>query len=228
MKRYCVRLAVVAIASLAVPQTAHAGILSWLDQLSGPGPFVVFDASFGVWCSQKPAELSQTSAEQMTVSGRWGCQSTVSLEEPNLTWYLTGGAGFALDNPLDYGTGVDKPPVRFVKVGTSLDYTVHRTVDIGAGVGVLYFNGPRFPNFARLYVEPVRLGFRPFLLNSSDVLTSRQKRLGAFVLYLHWNILTGTLEGRTFGAPSDPFRARNELDRKEFGLAIDFGRLFAR
>jgi len=222
MKRYCVRLAVVAIASLAVPQTAHAGILSWLDRLSGPGPFVVFDASFGVWCSQEPK------AELMTGTGRWGCQSTVSLEERNLTWYLTGGAGFALDNPLDYGTGADKPPVRFVKLGTSLDYTVHRTVDIGAGVGVLYFNGPRFPNFARLYVEPLRLGFRPFLLGSGDRLTPRQNRLGAFVVYANWNIVTGTLEGRTFGAPSDPFRARNELDRKEFGLAIDFGRLFPR
>ena len=221
MKRYCVRLAVVAIASLAVPQTAHAGILSWLDQLSGPGPFVVFDASFGVWCSQ---DLTKPRGG----AGRWGCQSTVSLEERNLTWYLTGGAGCALDNPLDYGTGVDKPPVRFVKLGTSLDYTVHRTVDIGAGVGVLYFNGPRFPNFARLYVEPVRLGFRPFLLNSRGPLTPRQQRLGAFVLYVNWNILTGTLEGRDFGAPSDPFRARNELDRKEFGLAIDFGRLFPR
>ncbi len=220
MTRYWVRLAVAAIAGLAVPHTAHAGILSWLDQLSGPGPFVVFDVSRGVWCSQKP--------RTEVITGRWGCQSTVELEEPNVTWYLTGGAGFALDNPLNYGAGVDKPPVRFVKLGTSVDYTVHRLVDIGAGVGVLHFNGPRFPNFTRLYVEPVRLGFRPFLLNSSGNLTSRQKRLGAFVVYVNWNILTGTLEGKTFGAPSDPFRARNELDRKEVGLAIDFGRLFPR
>jgi hypothetical protein len=79
-----------------------------------------------------------------------------------------------------------------------------------------------------LYVEPLRLGFRPFLLNSRCALTSRQKRLGAFVLYVNWNIVTGTLEGRTFGAPADPFRARNELNRKEIGLAIDFGRLFPR
>lgn len=221
MKRYTVRLAVVALATLGVPQGADAGILSWLDQLSGPGPFIVFDASYGVWCSQEPTKTE-------IITGRWGCQSTVSLEKPNLTWYVTGGAGFALDNPLDYGTGADKPPVRIARLGTSLDYTIHRTVDIGAGVGVLYFNGPRFPNFARLYVEPIRLGFRPFLLNSSGKLTSRQKRLGAFVLYVNWNIVTGTLEGRTFGAPSDPFRARNELDRKEWGLAIDFGRLFPR
>lgn len=222
MKRYCVRLAVVAIAiaSLAVPQTAHAGILSWLDQLSGPGPFVMFDASYGVWCSQE--------SKTEIIAARWGCQSNVSLDQPNLTWYLTGGAGFALDNPLDYGTGTDKPPVRIVRLGTSLDYTIHRMVDIGAGAGVFYFNGPRFPNFARLYVEPLRLGFRPLLLTSRGGLTPRQKRLGAFVLYVNWNIVTGTLEGRTFGAPSDPFRARNELDRKEFGLAIDFGRLFPR
>ena len=220
MKRCCVGLAVVSLCTFALPGTAGAGILSWLDQLSGPGPFVVFDVSKGVWCSQKPkVEL---------ITGRWGCQSTVSLEEPNLTWYLTGGAGFALDNPLDYGTGQDKPPVRIVKLGTSLDYTIHRLVDIGAGVGVLYFNGPRFSNFARLYIEPVRLGFRPLLLNTHGALTPRQERLGAFVLYVNWNIVTGTLEGSTFGAPSDSFRARHELDRKEFGLAIDLARLFPR
>lgn len=223
MKRDCVGLAVVAFCSLAVPRAAGAGILSWLDQLSGPGPFVVFDASRGVWCSQpKPQPQPQV------VAGRWGCQSRVSLEKPNLTWYLTGGAGFALDNPLDYGTGNDKPPVRIVKLGTSLDYTVHRLVDIGAGAGVFYFNGPRFPNFARVYVEPLRLGFRPLLLGSRDGLTPRRNRLGAFVVYANWNIVTGSLNGRTFGAPADPFRARNELDRKEFGLAIDFGRLFRR
>ncbi|MDQ3348376.1 MAG: hypothetical protein M3545_10460 [Acidobacteriota bacterium] len=226
MKRNCVRLALVALCSLALPRTAGAGILSWLDQLSGPGPFIVFDASRGVWCSKKPSP--SVNRETTMAAGRWGCQSTVSLEERNLTWYLTGGAGFALDNPLDYGTGNDKPPVRIVKLGTSLDYTIHPLLDIGAGVGVLYFNGPRFPNFARLYVEPLRLGFRPFLLGSGDRLTPRQNRLGAFVVYANWNIVTGTLEGRTFGAPSDPFRARNELDRKEFGLAIDFGRLFRR
>lgn len=220
MKRDCVGLAIVALCSLAVPRTAGAGILSWLDQLSGPGPFLMFDASKGVWCSQKPMLEG--------VGVRWGCQSKVSLDEKNLTWYLTGGAGFAIDNPLDYGTGNDKPPVRIVKLGTSLDYTVHRLVDIGAGAGVLYFNGPRFPNFARVYVEPLRLGFRPLLLGSRAGLTPRQKRLGAFVVYANWNIVTGTLDGRTFGAPADPFRARNELDRKEFGVVIDFGRLFPR
>lgn len=218
MKRRCVALAVVALCSLALPRAAGAGILSWLDELSGPGPFVVFDASWGAWCSQKP--------KLMGPSGRWGCQSKVSLDEKNLTWYLTGGAGFARHNPLDYGTGNDKPPVRIVKLGTSLDYTVHRLVDIGAGAGVLYFNGPRFTNFARVYVEPLRVGFRPLLLGSGKELTPRQKRLGAFVAYANWNILVGSVEGRTFGAPADPFHARNELNRKEFGLAIDVERLF--
>lgn len=220
MKRRCVGLAVVALCSLALPQAAGAGILSWLDELSGPGPFLVFDASRGMWCSHKL---------NTTMSGvRWGCQSKVSLDDRNLTWYLTGGGGFALHNPLDYGTGNDKPPVLIVKLGTSLDYTVHRLFDIGAGAGVLYFDGPRFPKFARVYVEPLRLGFRPLLLGSGKSLTSRQNRLGAFVAYANWNILVGSLEGRTFGAPADPFRARNELKRKEVGLAIDLERLIRR
>ena len=173
-----------------------------------------------MWCSQ--------TSKLQSVSGRWGCQSKVSLDEKNLTWYLTGGAGFARHNPLNYGTGNDKRTVRFIKLGTSLDYTVHRLFDIGAGAGVQYFIGPRFPNFARVYVEPLRLGFRPLLLGSCKPLTSRQKRLGAFVAYANWNILVGSLEGRTFGAPADPFHARNELNRKELGLTIDFERLFRR
>lgn len=227
MKSHRVGLTVVAIASLAVPHSAHAGILSWLDQLSGPGPFLVVDGSWGVKCSEKEAGGRGEGLGVAAVGIRAGCQSKVSLDEPNVTWFITGGAGFARRNNLNYGEGVAKPAVRFIKLGTSVDYTVHRMVDIGAGAGVQYFTGPRFPNFARVYLEPVRLGVRPLLVTSGPTLSGRQQLLGAFMVYVNWNILLGTLEGRTFGAPSDPFQARKELNRKEVGLSVDVGRLLA-
>ena len=215
------RASVLAVAILALlPRTAHAGLLSFLDQLSGPGGFITLDVSRGIWCSKPPTDRP----ENRTLGGlgiRAGCQSKVSLDERNLTLFASVGGGIAVKNNLDYGGAPGSKAVRFLKAGASLDYTLHRTLDVGTGAGVMYFTGPSFPNFARVYVEPVRLGFRPLVIKK----TPRMQLLGAVVLYANWHILTGTVEGKTFGAPLDHFRARNELDRGEYGVTIDIGRL---
>jgi hypothetical protein len=217
----CGRASVLAVAIIALlPRTAHAGLLSWLDQLSGPGGFITFEASRGIWCSKPPVDRP----ENHTLAGfgiRAGCQSKVSLDERNLTLFAAAGGGIAVKNDLDYHGAPGSKAVRFLRAGTSLDYTLHRTLDVGVGAGVMYFVGPSFANFARIYVEPVRVGFRPLVIRK----TPRMERLGAVVVYVNWHILTGTVEGKTFGAPLDPFHARNELDRKEYGLTIDVGRL---
>lgn len=203
MKRCCVFLAVLAIAGV-VPRTAHAGILSWLDQLSGPGPFVVFDATYGVHCFEKETKAGTAEPERGTEANllgfglRGGCQSYRSLDERFPTWFVTAGAGVALRNELRYPDHVRDRTVRFLKVGTGIDYTAHRTFDIGAGVGVMYFDGRSFPNFSRIYVEPVRVSFRPLLVKTAGDggLTNREQRLGAFMVYANWNILISTLEGK--------------------------------
>jgi hypothetical protein len=212
-------LAFAAVILAGTPAPAHAGLLSWLDQLSGPGPFAVFDGSLGVKCSRPP---SQRAGEVTSASGiSAGCQSKVTLAKRNLTWFVSGGAGLEIKkNHLQYDhAGAHR--VRLLRAGTSLDYTVFSTLDIGTGAGVMYFAGPEFSNFARPYIEPVRIGIRPLAKWKGTV----HERRGALLLYANWNILLGSVEGKDFGAPSDSFHARHELKRHECGLTLDVGRL---
>jgi hypothetical protein len=109
-----------------------------------------------------------------------------------------------------------------LRLGASFDWTVHRTVDLGAGFGMAYFGGPRFDNFSRGYVQPVRVTFRPLLLRRSA-----EDHHGWLMVSANWHVLLGTIDGRDFGAPADPFRSHNEQD-VECGVSVDVLRLFRR
>jgi hypothetical protein len=225
-QRFCRAVVLVATMVACSAGTAHAGLISWLDQLSGPGPFWIFDGSYGIKCSGDPVPSTERrKAETFGFGIRGGCEARRSLEQRTWTWYLSAGAGFATENHLNY-SDAGSHPVRLVRFGTSVDRTVHRTLDLGAGIGGMYFAGPDFSNFTRMYLEPVRVNVRPLVLWPGAP-GARRERRGALSVYINWNILVGTVEGKDFGAPLDTFRAHTELNRKEYGLILDIGRLLS-
>src|SRR4051794_33916380 len=167
MKQSSRRAALLVAAMLAcTAQTAHAGLISWLDALSGPGPFYVFDVSHGLKCwpgkstqgsenEKAPAdqEPARTTGERIMSGISHGCQSTRPLDERFTTWSVGAGVGFATQNPLHYDDQ-QHHDVWMLRATTSLDYRVHRALDVGAGVGMMYFNVPHEDSFSRPYVEP--------------------------------------------------------------------------
>jgi hypothetical protein len=234
-QRFC-RAAVLVAAMLACSAgTAHAGLISWLDQLSGPGRFWIFDGSYGIRCrplgkssrdgGASPAEGdagAKTPADTNILSGiTGGCQSRESLDKRIAIWSAGAGLGFTVKNPLVYDDH-QTHSVFVTRAATSIDFRVHRTLDVGLGGGVIDFYVHHQANFARPYIEPLRIGFRPLVNWKGPI---RHPRRGALVVYANWNIILGDITGDDFGAPSDPFHVRNELKRFEFGLNIDVKRL---
>jgi hypothetical protein len=213
-----------------IPASASAqGFLRWLGRLSGPGPFLGFggDVSlkcFGIDPPEAGVEPPQDMRTLALVGLRAGCKDA-RLDDPHTTIYLNVGFAIAENNPLFYGDEgeqAESTAVRMVKLGVSADFTAHKALDVGAGFGLLYFAGPRFDNFSRGYVQPVRIAFRPFMLaeNADD-------NDGWLLLVANWQIIVGTIDGADFGAPLDNFRARNEQD-VEFGATIDVMRFIRR
>lgn len=230
MNRHIFRLTLALIALILNARLVDASILDWLDKMSGPGPFWGIDVSVGVKCFGFPKPTNnQTPAGEALSSGGiiLGCVTRAPLDERHFTWLVSAGGAIASDNPLNYGdSGKSKSrAVRLLRFGSSLDYTVHPALDIGAGAGLIYFAGPSFDNFALPYVEPLRFTSRPLLLVSRHPKPDQVERWGWLLVSANWNIVVGTVDGAKFGAPLDPFKARSERGRWRYGVGIDFMRL---
>jgi hypothetical protein len=229
MNRHLFRLTLALAATLLLARPADAGLLSWLDKLSGPGPFWGMDIVVGVKCfypeNSKNSTRSKTDREALSSGGIiLGCVSEAPLDEQHVAWLVTVGGALANNNPLDYGDRTDEKSrwVGSIKIGSSLDYTVLPLFDIGAGGGLLHFIGPSFANFTLPYVES-RLTLRPLLWRKKPT-TTQMTRWGWLQVSVGVNILIGTVDGAKFGAPNDPLNVRNET-RLDLGLGVDFKRL---
>lgn len=230
MKAY--RFVPLLIVLTLIPSAVHAqGMLRWLGRLSGPGPFWGLGAEVKLKCigvdGKEPNKLDSQAVESQSegLRGiRYPCpDATYNPLDRHATVYLNISGSIAENNPMDYqdvGRQEESTAVRMLKIGTSIDWTVHRTLDIGTGAGVAYFAGPRFDNFTRAYVQPVRLTIRPLMVGKGS-----RDRWGWLLVSANWHILLGTIDGPDFGAPADPYRAHNEQDM-ELGVSVDILRLF--
>jgi hypothetical protein len=180
-----------------------------------------------IWTSARDEEAGPGGNELAGAGLVFSC-SRSRLTQQHWNWYVTGGWGLAFENTLDYGgrdvAGLSER-VQYFRAGTSLMYTVHPAVDLGAGTGVLIFAGPRFDTFPMPYVQPVKLAVRPLLLRDREGLSSNQiEARGWLVLTANWTMLLGTIDGADFGAPNDPLRVQRE-SLPQFGVALDLPRL---
>jgi hypothetical protein len=216
---------------LAAPATSEAGLLSWLDALSGPGPFWGTDVEMEAYCHAFPKPktkpgTSQTEGLAEIVGIRFPISDSckhILLKQHRFTFLLTEGIALAANNPLDYGDDghqTKSTSVWLFRSGGSVNYSFDMAVEIGAGAGVFYFAGPRFDNFVRPFVQPARLAVRPLLF----VPHLRQEKNGWLIFEADWTRLLGTINGATFGAPGDPWKI-DDRNRLELGVYLDLHRL---
>ena len=232
MKNQICRLMLLATVMVVMaPRSADANLLSWLSRLSGPGPFWGVDVSVCVHAipvEEEDPSLQPTGPRKHEMTLLFPC-TEMTLERRHVSFNVNGGAAYAWKNPLNYD-GVDvegrSDNVWLLKLGTSVDYTAAPSFDIGAGVGLFYFNGKRFPHFTRPYVEPVRVAIRPLMWRTGR--TPEQRDRDAWlVLTTSWIIHLGTMDGADFGAANDPFRSHNEHNWQA-GVSLDVLRLLKR
>ena len=215
--------------SLTMPAHAEAGLLSWLDRLSGPGPFWGVDAGIALNCKKEKGKEEEGLFRTAGDTLRLGCRNE-DLENKHPTWFLNIGAAAARHNDLKYG---DRPEpehskdIGVIRLGTSVDYTLDASLDVGVGGGFTYFVGPSFVNFARPYVQPLRVTVRPLLLRWQKGGKHKHKleNLSWLLVNVNVNVLLGTIHGADFGAPADPFRVHNDIV-PEIGIGVDVATLF--
>jgi hypothetical protein len=226
------RIVVLAAMAAAMPQSANAGLLSWLGRMSGPGPFLGVDFSrcvavIGGESTDPPRPQGASRAPERSKGDLAVINICPELRDgtryrPHWTFSLIGGLSGSLDNQLQRN-GENGHAVWVLNLGGAADYTANPWLAVGAGAGVNHFFGKDFRAFARPYVEPY-VSIRPALLGRSGEVppasSTGEAVLRSLIAIVGWRILFADLDGESFGAPDDPFHVHNE-GRLSLGLGID-------
>lgn len=215
----------VVVCLFAVPSPVRAdGLISWLGRLSGPGPWI----GSNVEVCLKSFPTGDSKLEVVPAGFVISCPDS-RLEQPHWSLLIGAGAGLAWASNLDYsGQDVTEKDdrVTYLRFGLSAMYTLRPSLDLGAGGGVMVFQGPRFSRFGSPYVQPLRVVVRPLLLRDTSGMTTNQiEARGWLLVTANWMILLDTIDGAKFGAPADPLRERNE-SLLQLGVSIDLLRLW--
>jgi hypothetical protein len=217
--------AAVLVAAIPRPAYADLGLLRWFDRLSGPGPFTGLFADVNFLCIAKKADASAKSAWAVRVDLDCRTARREAVDRKQKPRVLSIGAQVAAlsgPNHLTYAAPLDQAPapdVRAYPVMGTMTYALHRTLDVGAGIGLVHFTGRGF-GFSRFAIEP-QATFKPLMLFAPDDRPSALE-----VLQLRFNVtgLIGQIEAEDFGAVSGLTPKSSEW-LKGFTIIVNVGSL---
>jgi hypothetical protein len=217
------RLIGISIAWLILsPRIANAGIIEWIDQLSGPGSFLGFVIEGRLHCFPiarnddayvEGKARSPESAREQALSEDYKNKLGVILACPNrlkegerawITVNLGAGMSWALHNDLPYAPGKDNG-VKFVTLEPSVWWYPLPPVAIGAGFGNYWFSGPAFDTFSRFYFKPVQVELKPFAFPKHRWHTKAE----IFTIRVGYTLIPEGFTAADFGAIG-PFKTEHE------------------
>ena len=184
-------------------QPTEAGIIDWLEELSGPGPFSN-PFGFGPTATICPTRDS--------LNGR--------TYSPN-NWFPCYYAEYHRFRTVEDDNFFPRVSANFVDFGFTIE--VRPQIEIGAGLGWIDFDSGD-QSTTRFSITLVRVAVQPLhFVNGLSGTDLRSRIAGALKVYVRETLIPGTLTGADFGASSE-FRARNDKITS-MGLLIDFGEL---
>ena len=161
MRRLITPLVLSIVVQILVSTPAHAAISWWwIDNLSGPGPFVGFENDWRVWCGGgKDDSKDRFGVESECLSG--------TVEEHKWSVNVSAAIYFALHNNLTYANPGGGHNVQLLRVGPSFAYVLdnNRAVEVRAGVEWDMFMGNDFPLFSRVGV-PLLADIKPLAIRN--------------------------------------------------------------
>lgn len=155
------RLMVFVVAVALWPATAHASFWSWLEELSGPGPFRGYMFSFTVACVQDdrlkacPAGDADTRQTIVVRFGRFHSKE----DRPRF-------------RDLPASDGDNQGEVHVMPVSGLWLFRLHRSLEAGPGIGFMRVSGDGFDAFSKVSLTPLSATFTPFAL-SEELAKSR-------------------------------------------------------
>jgi len=193
----------------------------WLDRLSGPGRFTG-QGIFVEFLCYGEKRISSPDAHELFVDlncskarpGTW--RATIGFET---AWYTSG------DNPLTYAgdPSNDMKQVTLRTLVPTVDFAPTAWIEVGAGIGIAWFDGELFGTTSKLMIEPIRLTLKPLTLVFSDF-DERRSALGILQLRFQATTFPGGFDAADFGAVPGSWRVGTEL-LKSYSIVLDFGEL---
>lgn len=176
MRRVIVTALCAASFLFMLPKPAHAWF-DWIDQLSGPGPFIGFDLQWRLVCTADPVaragkdpgdsslrSLDSFDGKAKVLAGIFGagCLGQPDVH-PESSLNFKVARLWSLDNHLQYASGVKAPTVNIWQLEPSYSTFVDdkKTVELTMGMGVSMLTGDGFDSMTRLYFRPVMLTLTP-------------------------------------------------------------------
>jgi hypothetical protein len=155
---------------LAVPVPAQAW-WEWLDQLSGPGPFIGWDLQWRVKCvpDTRPGvedlKLDNIESDARRAWARVvgaGCLFEPAVNPLGSVNFAVGQL-YSVNNDLRYASNTASRRVTMTRFEPSLSMFVdsNKFVEITSGMGVMLVSGPAFDRFHRFYWRPLRVTITP-------------------------------------------------------------------
>lgn len=188
MRRVLVTVLCAASFLFMLPAPAHAWF-DWIDQLSGPGPFIGIDLQWRLVCVQDQRVQTPRSEKDLNVLRDPGISNLRRLDSftSGTPRVLAGifGAGcvspgqhnvnpvsslnfrvarlWSKDNHLQYASGESSPTVNIWQLEPSFSTFVDdkKVVELTVGMGVSVLSGEGFDSMTRLYFRPVMLTVTP-------------------------------------------------------------------
>jgi hypothetical protein len=213
-----VLLVIVLLLAVARPASAQWWWLTWLDELSGPGPYHGPIVPFEIYCFGKTAAPGACKADRSNTLVTLQLEIGIWDDDPDPARY-TG------DTTLKSFELIAYSPVHTL-FRTEIN-RVTRATDLGAGIGFYKLTGPTVhePDYVRGAI-PLRVRLLPSELFFSENSTTKPKvrrALQALQFRAGWDFLPGTISSTSFnGLPSG--ESSNEFVGT-FGVQYDIGTL---
>ena len=222
------RLVVFAIAILSAftPATAHAWGIDWLDQLTGPGPFVGFKIDARALCF--------LAANERSVAPPWdrqclrdGLRGQSPGEADDMRAYISLEAVWSSSSKNEMFGSLRFDPrteTDLFSVRPAVMFRAFRAVDAGLAIGVNRFSGPALTSeFTWISVQP-RVVITPFANSRSRVARAMEFRTD--VVFIPQEARDDFIERVRRDLPVQPGSFEGGELRIMFGVEVDLFKLF--
>ena len=173
MRRLCITLTLCFLVQAATPPAAHAWLWEYFEELSGPGPFTGWSFEWRVVCFSEPdpanSDAVETDDESKLAAAKLvqffgpGCFFKQVPVQNRRTASINVKFGFldAKDNDLQYRSDRISRDVKMTTLTPSVAWRPVRSFEAAFGVGVMWFSGPSFDSFTRVFVQPIQVDVKP-------------------------------------------------------------------
>ena len=228
MRRSFVTLGFLACFQLLAPAPAHA-FVRYIWELSGPGflgPHVMLRLVCIPAKEQKPVNGEEPPTVKLASNGDYsaaiasavfgsGCLRQLEVV-PKASVNLEGQFMWSVTNPYKYEDVSNR--VFLIAIEPSVSVNLSRVahtdrIELGFGVGVFIFRGPALETFSRVFIEPIRVDYRPFTKPGWNRLIVRGSAM----------VLPRGFAPQDFGAISGPVNSAAEI-RPQLGVTVDLRR----